>query len=167
MLTEEWVELIKNALAPSAFRDVGVLALRASRQVPVKLVDGPGDGGVDAWIELPSGRVPVQFYAGRTEPWEAKLERDLGTHELLRQSKRLFFVCAQTPMEERQGVALRRKKLTRLETMFDVEITMLDAPDIAETADDPEVLALLCRFAGVRLAESGRRPLGPAGCARL
>jgi hypothetical protein len=78
MLKEDWVEAIKNALSPSAFRDVGVAALCALYQFPVRLADGAGDGGVDAWLALPSGQVPVQFYAGRAEPWEAKLERDLG-----------------------------------------------------------------------------------------
>ena len=167
MLKEDWIETIKNVLSPSAFRDVGVAALRARYQRPVRLVDGAGDGGVDAWIELPSGPVPVQFHAGRAEDWEAKLQRDLESHELLRSSKRLFFVCAQTPMEERRGLALRRTKLSRLETTHEVEITMLDARDIADTADDPDVRAVLCRFIGVPIPGVARGSLSPADGARL
>ncbi len=167
MLKEDWVEAIKNALSPSAFRDVGVAALRVLYQFPVRLADGAGDGGVDAWLALPSGEVPVQFYAGRAEPWEAKLERDLGSHERLRASKRMFFIYAGAPMDERQGVALRRKKLAPLEARFEVEITMLDARDIAGTADDPEVRALLCRVLGIPIAEGSRARLSAADVARL
>ena len=167
MLTEDWVELIKNVLSPSAFKDVAMAALRVLYSAPVVLADGTGDGGVDAWINLPAGRVPVQFYAGRTEPWETKLARDLGTHETLRNSKRLFFVCAQTPAVEWRQTEVRQKKLAQLTATYGVEILLLDARTIATAAAETSVLSLLCRFAGIPLAEREARPPSPSVVARL
>ncbi len=162
MLTEDLVELIKNVLSPSAFKDVAMAALRGLYGANVVLADGTGDGGVDAWIELPSDRVPVQFYAGRTEEWDAKLARDLASHALLKASGRLFFVCAQTP-----APALQQKKLAQLETAHGVLVTMIDARGIASEVTNPEVLALLCRFAGIPLAQQALGPWSPAIGARL
>jgi hypothetical protein len=162
MLTEDWVEFIKNVLSPSAFKDVAITALRVLYGAPVLLADGTGDDGVDAWIELPSGRVPVQFHAGRTEEWDAKLARDLRKHELLKKSGRLFFVCAQTPTSES-----RQKKIAQLETAHGVTITLKDAREIASMASDPEVLAALSRSVGLALADRAPRPWNPAVDARL
>jgi hypothetical protein len=162
MLTEDWVELIKNVLSPTAFRDVAMAALRVLYGSPVVLADGTGDGGVDAWIELPSGRVPVQFHAGRSEPWETKLARDLATHEVLRRHPRLFFVCAQTPTVEAQQQALGRLKET-----YAVEVLLLDARVIATTARETPVLSLLSRWAGIPLAERDVRSPSPSDVARL
>ncbi len=162
MLVEDWVELIKNVLSPSAFKDVAMAALRALYSKPVKLADGTGDDGVDAWIELPSGKVPVQFYAGRAEEWDAKLARDLETHDLLKKSGRMFFLCAQTPAAESQ-----QKKVAQLETAYHVTITVIDARGIASTAHDPEVIAALSRSVPVVPLERAPRPWNPAVDARL
>jgi len=140
MLVENWVEFIKNVLSPSEFKDVAMAALRALYGAPVELADGTGDGGVDAWIALPSGRVPVQFHAGHGQDWAAKLERDLETHDLLKKSGRMFFVCAQTPTAES-----RQTKIAKLETAHNVVITVIDARGIASTAHNIEVIAALSR----------------------
>lgn len=160
MLTEAWVDLIKNALSPSAFKDVGMAALRGLYNAKVELTDGTGDDGVDGWIELPSGRVPVQFQSGRSEAWDAKLGRDLAKHALLKASGRMFFLCAQTPESP-------LKKLAELEALHGVTITMIDARGIASETTNPEVLASLHRFAGLPLAERPEGAWNPALGARL
>ena len=162
MLVENWVELIKNVLSPSAFKDVAMAGLRVLYGKPVVLADGTGDDGVDAWIELPSGRVPVQFYAGRTEAWDVKLARDLGTHDLLKKSGRLFFVCAQTP-----AAVSQQSKVAQLETTYGVSITMIDARGIASTTHEPEVRAALARSVPVLPVEAAPRVWDPAVDARL
>ena len=162
MLVEDWVELIKNVLSPSAFKEVATAALRALYGKPVVLADGTGDDGVDAWLELPSGRVPVQFYAGRAEAWDAKLTRDLETHDLLKKSGRLFFVCAQTPTALAQ-----QHKVAQLETTYGVTITLIDARGIASTTHEPDVLAALSRSVPVLPVERAPRAWDPAVDVRL
>lgn len=162
MLLEDWVEHIKNVLSPSSFKDVAVAALRVLYGKQVLLSDGKGDDGVDAWIELPSGRAPVQFHAGRSEEWDAKLERDLGAHELLRKSGRMFFVCAQTP-----AAGSMEKKVAQLEMTHGVTIKVIDARIIASMASDPDVLAALSRSAPTAPAQRPERPRDPAEDARL
>jgi hypothetical protein len=162
MLVEDWVELIKNVLSPSAFNEVAMAGLRALYGKPVVLADGTGDDGVDAWLELPSGRVPVQFYAGRSEAWDAKLARDLGAHERLRKSGRLFFVCAQTP-----AALSQQNKVAQLETTYGVSITMIDARGLASTTHEPSVRAALARSVPVLPVEAAPRVWDPAVNARL
>jgi hypothetical protein len=162
VLVEDWVELIKNVLSPAAFKDVAIAALRGLYGKPITLADGTGDGGVDAWLELASGRVPVQLHAGRTEAWDAKLARDLTTHALLKRSGRMFFVCAQTPAAESQ-----QKKVAALEATHGVTITVIDARGIASMANDPAVIAALSRSLSAVQAECPPRPSGPAIDARL
>lgn len=162
MVTEDWVELIKNVLSPSAFKEVAMAALRAQHGVPVLLADGTGDGGVDAWIDLPSGRIPVQFHAGRAQAWDAKLARDLGAHDVLREHGRMFFVCAQTP-----ALDTRLKQVARLEREHGVTITVMDAREIASMASDPQVLAALSRVVGITPAERASRRSDAALDARL
>jgi len=162
MLVEDWVEFIKNVLSPSAFKDVALVALQIRYNKPVALTDGTGDGGVDAWIEFPSGRAPVQFYAGRAEPWNEKLARELKTHSLLCNRAQMFFVCAQTPEEEE-----REKKLAVLEAQHNVTITMITARGLAIHAEHPAVLERLIRLLPSGAAQGSQRPRGPAIEARL
>jgi hypothetical protein len=162
MLTEDWVQVIKNVLSPSAFKDVALSALRALYARPVELTDGNGDEGVDAWIELPSGRVPVQCHAGHGDDWDTKLTRDVDKHALLRSTGRLFFLCAQTPT-----AASRQKVVAQLEARHAVVITVKDAREIASMAHDPEVLAALSRAAGLTPEARAARVPSPAVDARL
>lgn len=44
MQLEDWTELIKNVLGPSAFKTVGACALHALYQREVVVTDGTGNG---------------------------------------------------------------------------------------------------------------------------
>ena len=77
MFLEDWIELIKHGLSPTAFKEVAIAALRVLHHRPVELTDGTGDGGVDAWITFASGRVPVQLHSGRAVDWPKNLTPDI------------------------------------------------------------------------------------------
>jgi hypothetical protein len=142
MQIEDWAELIKNVLSPSAFKTVGVAALRALYQRPVTLADGPGDGGVDAWIELssfPSVRAPVQFHSGRSVPWDRKLAEDIDKPMVKNApARRLFFVCAQTPTSDKV-----QRIVADLEQSRGIVVTVVDARGIASQVHDPAVAEAL------------------------
>ncbi|AKT39768.1 hypothetical protein [Chondromyces crocatus] len=164
MLTNDWVEFIKNVLSPSAFNEVALATLRALYGTPVLLADGTGDGGADAWIEFQAGRKPVQLHSGLKEAWDVKLSGALDRYELLRTSGRLFFVCAQTP-------AAPEPKLAQLEMKYGVVIKFYDARSIASLAAEPdrypEVYAVLARIIGASAARATPRPWSPSVDARL
>ncbi|EYF01581.1 hypothetical protein [Chondromyces apiculatus] len=143
MQLEDWTELIKNVLGPSAFKTVGALALRALYQREVIVTDGTDDGGADAWIkisETPTGRIPVQFHSGRSVKWHAKLLEDVNKRAVQdAPARRLFFMCAQTPTED----AVRQQKVD-LEVSHGILVEIIDARAIATVAlRDPAVFASL------------------------
>lgn len=159
MQLEDWTELIKNVLGPSAFKTVGAAALHALYLRPVVVTDGTGDGGVDAWIEIsaaPAGRVPVQFHSGRAVEWYDKLREDLGKPAVRdAPARRLFFVCAQTPTED----AVRRRK-AEFERSHGIAVEVIDARAIASLAlSDATVLAPLRSYLpAVPIGEASRLP---------
>lgn len=164
MLVEDWVEHIKNTLGPSAFKDVALAALRVHYGRPVVLTDGTGDDGVDAWIQFSTGDVPVQFHAGTSEPWYDKLTGDIKGSATIRthSSRRLFFVCAQTPKPEAQ-----QAKLAKIEKDYGLQVTLIDARGIASVAHEREVLAALSRTVGAVLGAPPERRPNAAQEARL
>lgn len=146
MQLEDWTELIKNVLAPSAFKTVSALALHALYQRKVIVTDGTGDGGVDAWIEIsetPTGRVPVQFHAGRSVDWYDKLLQDVSKPAVRdAPARRFFFMCAQTPTED---AVVRRT--AEIEGSHGVQVKVIDARVIASLAlDHPAVFAALRKY---------------------
>jgi hypothetical protein len=155
---EDWTELIKNVLGPSAFKTVGALAIRSLYQREAIVTDGPGDGGVDAWIQIsegPTGRVPVQFHAGRAVEWHVKLRQDVAKPAVRgAPSRRLFFVCAQTPTDE----AVRRRR-AEIEVSYGVMVEVIDARAIASLAlSDPTVFASLRTYLPEAPAVEAARP---------
>jgi hypothetical protein len=144
MQIEDWAEFIKNVLSPSAFKTVGVAALRVLYQRPVVLTDGTGDGGVDAWLELssaPSGRVPVQFHAGRSVEWFRKLADDIEKPAVQKAAaRRLFFVCAQTPTTDKI-----QKVEAELEREHGIMVTVVDARALASQVHEPAVAEALAK----------------------
>jgi hypothetical protein len=154
MLIENWVEFIKGVVSDSAFKEIGVAALRLLYGRPIRLSDGTGDGGVDAWMDVsPTKRVPVQFHSGRSIPWHRKLDEDL-EKPLVKQSTLLYFVTGQTPEE----IEVMRKK-AELRDRLGIEVEVLTARHVASFANQPSVLDLLSKISGVH-ASSGERP-GP------
>lgn len=143
MLLDDWTSLIQNVLSPGAFKTVAAAALHSLYQRPVKITDGPGDGGVDAWIDLHGSLIPVQFHSGLAVEWHAKLAQDLEKPGVrAADSKRLFFLCAQTPQPE----AVRRR-LADLEVKTSIAVELIDARQIAQAAlESPDVLAPLLEF---------------------
>ncbi len=162
MYIEDWAELIKNAFTSNPFKDLAVAALGAMYGCPVRLSDGPGDGGVDAWLHLPSGDVPAQFHSGRQVAWDVKLREDLETHEIIKKSGRLLFVCAQTPQE-----TTRRRMIADLEGAHGVRIDMIDARELASQVRTPEVRAVLEKFAGTGTPPTKGSPVDRAMEARV
>lgn len=164
MVTEDWVEHIKNTLGPSAFKDVALAALRVLYGRPVILSDGNGDDGVDAWIQFATGDLPVQIHSGRSEAWYDKLAADVKGSATIRShpSRRLFFVCAQTPKPE-----VQQAKLARIEREFGIQVTLIDARGIASVADEREVLSALSRTVGMTLGAAPEGRLSAAQEARL
>ncbi|HSN97651.1 MAG TPA: hypothetical protein VLS89_05110, partial [Candidatus Nanopelagicales bacterium] len=163
MLKEEWVNYIKNVMSPTAFKEVGMAALRVMVGRPVVLADGTGDGGVDAWVEQsPTTRVPVQLYAGHAD-WYRKLVADV-QKSLVRDShvRRLYFVCAQTPSPE-----LVQDKLAEIERDHGIAVTLIDARGIASQADRPAVLDALRKVSSLSPAERPVRSWSAAVEARL
>jgi hypothetical protein len=158
MQIEDWAEFIKNVLSPSAFKTVGVVALRVLYQRSVVLTDGTGDGGVDAWLELspsPSGRVPVQFHAGRTVPWFSKLADDIAKPAVQEaEAKRLFFVCAQTPTTDKI-----QKVVAELEQAHGIAVTVIDARALASLVHEAAMIEALAKvYPGTPMA-----PAAPTG----
>lgn len=151
MQIEDWVEFIKNVLSPSAFKEVGLAALRVLYQKPVLLADGTGDGGVDAWIQLsegPAGRIPVQFHAGRAIEWDRKLRDDVTKAAIQgAPARRLFFVCAQTPTAEKM-----QRVVAEIERAHGVAVTVVDARGLASQAHDPVVAEALGRVVPLPVA---------------
>lgn len=144
MLMDNWVEFIKNVIADSAFKDVAIAALRLLYGRPVRLSDGTGDGGVDAWMDVsPTNRVPVQFHAGRSKTWESKLNEDLAK-PIVRECKSLYFVTAQTP----ETIEVKRKK-ANIKGDLGIDLEVVDARDIASFAHEPTVLEMLERVSNV------------------
>ncbi len=154
MMIEECAEFIKNAVAPSSFKEIGVAALRAMYGRPVYLADGSGDGGVDAWLEYSSSiRIPVQFHAGRSVEWDRKLAEDI-QKPLVKSSdaKRLYFVTAQTP----RHVDVKRK-IDELEAEYGIRVDVIDARDLASLVGEPAVREALGRVLGVFAPERAHR----------
>lgn len=139
MNLDEWVALVKT-MGPSEFKLVAVQFLREHFGCAVQYADGPGDGGVDAWVALqeePRVRRAAQFYAGSGD-WESKLSEDVDTFARFRDSlpadrrgdfETLLFVCTQTPTATKfetvaEGLRQKHKVFARL----------LDARAIASVA---------------------------------
>lgn len=132
MQLEEWIEVTKNLIGPTEFRQIGLRFLRDFFGCLVMSTDGTGDGGIDAWVMLrnePPVRVAAQFHSGKSVNWESKLGADLSAMSKFRDAlpaddsrrldfTKLFFVCSQTPspihvetvaqeMQAAHGIAVR------------------------------------------------------------
>jgi hypothetical protein len=143
MTLDEWVDLLKLAVGPAAFKQIGVAFLHEHFGRTVLYADGKGDGGVDAWIVLdPTGptRIAAQFHAGKSEDWDVKLERDLKEFCAWRDGldpeaparqdfKRLCFVTAQ--VTDAAKVVRRQQALL---DQFGVVVDVFDARHVASQA---------------------------------
>src|SRR5262249_41168876 len=132
MQLEEWIEVTKNLLGPTEFRQIGLRFLRDFFGCLVMSTDGTGDGGIDAWVmrrNEPPVRVAAQFHSGKSVDWESKLAAGLNAMSRFRDAfsaddprrldfTKLFFVCSQTPspthvetvaqeMQAAHGIAVR------------------------------------------------------------
>lgn len=96
--TSEWLDVVE-LLSPTEFQDIALIFLRHRYDSSVELVDGTGDGGVDAWIVLDAARdvrLAAQFHAGQGAAWYTKLEHDLRRLRVAHPNVRnLVYVCGQ------------------------------------------------------------------------
>lgn len=143
MNLDEWVDLVKRTVGAAQFKAIGVAFLREHFGHLVQYTDGPGDGGVDAWVVLqsePRVRAAAQFHAGKSEAWDKKLADDLVTFcahrdslaggDLAREDfEHLYFVCTQTPSAT--AVALYAR---RIHAEHGVSVEVFDARAIASEA---------------------------------
>jgi hypothetical protein len=167
MTLDEWVDLIKNTLGPAEFKGIGVEFLREYFGRQVLYTDGKGDGGVDAWVVLesePRVRLAGQFHAGKSEDWDAKLERDLKELCAYRDSldaqdparpdfERMCFVTAQVT-----DAAKVVRRCQELLDAYDVAVDVFDARAVASRALQGQ--ARLWRLLAARLPgyESTAKP---------
>jgi hypothetical protein len=151
--TGEWIDVIEH-LSPTEFRDIASIFLRHHYQRSVELVDGTGDGGVDAWIVLdPIRRVRLaaQFHAGQGVAWETKLARDL--QKVLRAhpgTNALVYVCGQKPAGENVT-----EVTTTIYAEHNVTVTLFDARSIASKTLEPDIRHDFLRTLSTR---TGLRP---------
>lgn len=135
--TSEWLDVVE-LLSPTEFRDIALIFLRHRYDSSVELVDGTGDGGVDAWIVLDAARdvrLAAQFHAGQGAAWYTKLEHDLRRLRVAHPNVRnLVYVCGQKTAAQKVV-----QEETRVFLDHDVTVRILDARAIASQALDPEV----------------------------
>jgi hypothetical protein len=143
MNLDKWVDLVKSAIGPADFKEIGVAFLREHFGHPVQYTDGTGDGGVDAWVVLqnePRVRAAAQFHAGTSEAWDKKLADDIVTFCAYRDSladgdparrdfDHLYFVCTQAPSATAVALCARR-----IHAEHAVSVEVFDARAIASAA---------------------------------
>lgn len=143
MNLDEWENLLKNVIGPTEFRAIALEFLHEHYRVPIHDADGRGDSGVDAWVILsaePMTRVPAQFYAGKSKPWDQKLREDIKKVHARREAlpdtdvrrlelRRLLFVCTQEP-----DAKLAESLLVDIQEQYGISVQIFDARAIASTA---------------------------------